>query len=212
MIKVILVEDNPIFREGIAAFLNATDGYSCTRTFESYEQLLNDSENLKADVLISDINLPGISGIEGIKKVKKILPAVKIIMLTVYEDDNRIFDALIGGASGYLSKKTPPAKIIDAIKEVYEGGSPMNSDIASKVINLLRTKNTNNHIKRIELTEKEKVILEGLAKGNNYQLIAEQLLISKHTVRYHIKNIYEKLHATSQTEAVAKAYKNGLLK
>jgi len=138
MVNVIIVEDNPIFREGIAAFINATNGFRCLKTFEKYESLLSEIKELNPDVLISDINLPGISGIDGVKKVKKILPDLKIIMLTVYEDDTRIFNALVAGASGYLSKKTPPAKILDAIEIVNSGGSSMNANIANKVITLLR--------------------------------------------------------------------------
>lgn len=211
MISIVIVEDNAVFREGIAAFLNATEGFRCVKTFDKYETMLKEISAIKPDVLISDINLPGMSGIEGVKEVKKILPELKIIMLTIYEDDKKIFDAIVSGASGYLSKKTSPAKIIEAVKEVSEGGSPMNSEIAGKVIRLLRTKVKSNSETEIQLSEKEKLILESMAEGKTYKAVADELFISIHTVRYHIKNIYDKLHAHSQSEAIAIAYKKGLI-
>ncbi len=211
MVKVVIVEDNPIFREGVAAFINATDGFNCAKTFEKYEILLPEIEKINPDVLISDINLPGMSGIEGVKKVKELLPDTKIIMLTIYEDDKRIFDALLSGATGYLSKKTTPAKILEAVKEAYDGGSPMNSNIAAKVINLLRLQTTKSNDNEIAISSKERIILENLAVGKNYKSIADELNISVHTVRYHIKNIYSKLHASSQSEAIAQAYRKGIL-
>ncbi len=211
MIKIVIVEDNTIFREGIAAFLNGTDGFKCLKTFDKYESLLPEIAELKPDVLISDINLPGISGIEGVREVRKILPELKIVMLTVYEDDKRIFDALISGASGYLSKKSSPTKIIEAVKEVYDGGSPMNSEIAGKVIQLLRMQVKSENQDEIQLSSKEKLILESLADGKTYKTVSDELFISVHTVRYHIKNIYDKLHAHSQSEAIAIAYKKGLI-
>ncbi len=211
MIKVIIVEDNPVFREGIASFINATAGYFCPKTFETYERLLTEIKNLNPDVLISDINLPGMSGIDGVRKVKEILPELKIIMLTVHEDDKRIFDAILSGASGYLSKKTSPSKILEAVTEAYEGGSPMNSSIAAKVINLLRSQSNHTVPEEIIVSSKERIILENLASGKNYKYIASELNISIHTVRYHIKNIYSKLQANSQSEAISQAYKKGIL-
>lgn len=211
MIKVVIVEDNPVFREGIAAFINATEGFSCANSFETYEMLLKDIKKINPDVLISDINLPGMSGIEGVKKAKELLPGLKIIMLTVYEDDKRIFNAILSGATGYLSKKTTPAKIIEAVKEAFEGGSPMNSNIAAKVINLLKMQNSDKKQPEINISSKERIILENLSIGKNYKFIADELNISVHTVRYHIKNIYAKLQANSQSEAIAQAYQKGIL-
>ena len=211
MIKVIIVEDNPIFREGIASFINATNGFNCPKTFETYEVLLEEIKAINPDVLISDINLPGMSGIEGVKKAKEILPELKIVMLTVYEDDKRIFDAILSGATGYLSKKTTPAKILEAVTEAYEGGSPMNSNIATKVINLLRSQTNRSVSEEIKISSKERIILENLATGSNYKSIATKLNISVHTIRYHIKNIYSKLQASSQSEAIAQAYRKGIL-
>lgn len=211
MVKVVIVEDNPIFREGIGALINGTEGLKCLKTYEKYEALLPEIEELKPDIIISDINLPGMSGIDGVIEVKKILPDVKIMMLTVYEDDKRIFDALLAGASGYLSKNTSPAKIIEAIEELNSDGSPMNANIAKKVIQLLRTKTNITIEKEVQFSFKEQTVLEDIAKGKNYNYIAEELNISVHTVRYYIKRIYEKLHASSKSEAIAKAYKKGLL-
>ena len=211
MIKVIIVEDNPTFREGIASFINATPGFSCPKTFETYEVLIGEIKEINPDVLISDINLPGMSGIEGVKKVKEILPEIKIVMLTVYEDDKRIFDAILSGATGYLSKKTTPSKILEAVTEAYEGGSPMNSNIATKVINLLRSQTTRSVSGEINISSKERIILENLASGKNYKSIANELNVTVDTIRYHIKNIYSKLQASSQSEAIAKAYRKGIL-
>ena len=211
MVKVVIVEDNPIFREGIGVLINGTEGLKCLKTYEKYEALLPEIEELNPDVIISDINLPGMSGIDGVIEVKKILPNVKIMMLTVYEDDKRIFDALLAGAYGYLSKNTSPAKIIEAIEELNSDGSPMNANIAKKVIRLLRSKTNITIEKEINLSFKEKTVLDNLAKGENYNYIAEELNISVHTVRYYIKRIYEKLHVSTKSEAIAQAYKKGLL-
>ena len=211
MVKVVIVEDNPIFREGIGALINGTKGLRCIKTYEKYETLLPEIEELNPDIIISDINLPGMSGIDGVIKVKKILPDVKIMMLTVYEDDKRIFEALLAGASGYLSKNTSPAKIIEAIEELNAGGSPMNANIANKVVNLLRSKTNISIENEINFSFKEKTVLENIAKGKNYAYIAEELNISVHTVRYYIKRIYEKLQTSSKSEAIAIAYKKGLL-
>jgi DNA-binding NarL/FixJ family response regulator len=211
MIKVIIVEDNPTFREGIGSFINATPGFNCPKTFETYETLLPEIKVINPDVLISDINLPGISGIEGVRKAKELLPSLKIVMLTVYEDDKRIFDAILSGATGYLSKKTTPSKILEAVTEAYEGGSPMNSNIATKVINLLRSQTNRSVSEEINISSKERIILENLASGKNYKAIADELNITVNTIRYHIKNIYSKLQAGSQSEAIAQAYRKGIL-
>ncbi len=212
MITTVIVEDIEIVRNGIATIINGTEGYKCIAEFEDAESMLDEIEELKPDVLIIDIGLPGISGIEGIKRVKKLLPDQTVVVLTVHEENEKIFEALMAGASGYLPKKTPPAELIKAIKEAHEGGSPMNSEIAGKVIHLLRNfaPKVDNE-KPIKLTERENEILTAISQGLGYKRIAANLFISTETVRYHIKNIYKKLHVCSQSEAVAKAIKKGLI-
>ncbi len=212
MITTVIVEDIEIVRNGIASIINGTEGYKCIAEFEDAESMLDEIEELKPDVLITDIGLPGISGIEGIRRVKKLLPDQTVVVLTVHEENEKIFEALMAGACGYLPKKTPPAELIKAIKEAYEGGSPMNSEIAGKVIYLLRNfaPKVDNE-KPIKLSERENEILTAISQGLGYKRIAANLFISTETVRYHIKNIYKKLHVCSQSEAVAKAIKKGLI-
>ena len=211
MITTVIVEDIEIVRNGLSAIINGTEGFECLATFEDAESMLGEIENLAPDVLITDIGLPGISGIEGTKRVKNILPNQTIIILTVHEENEKIFEAIMAGASGYLPKKTPPADLMIAIKEASEGGSPMNSEIAGKVMNLLRDYAPANKQESIKISDRENEILTAISKGLGYKRIASNLYISTETVRYHIKNIYKKLHVCSQSEAVAKAIKNGLI-
>lgn len=212
MITTVIVEDVDFVRNGLASIINATEGYSCIASFEDCESMLPEIEDLNPDVLIMDIGLPGMSGIEGMKEVKKILPEQTIIILTVHEENEKIFEAIMAGASGYLPKKTPPTELITAIKEASEGGSPMNSEIANKVINLLRNVAPQKEEDEIiKLNDRESDILNGISKGKGYKSIAGDLFISVETIRYHIKNIYKKLHVSSQSEAVAKAIKRGLI-
>ncbi|MCB0745027.1 MAG: response regulator transcription factor [Ignavibacteriae bacterium] len=211
MITTVIVEDVEFVRNGIAEIINSADGYKCIAAFEDCESMLEEIEDLAPDVIITDIGLPGISGIEGIKEVKKILPNQTIVVLTVHEENDKIFEAIMAGASGYLPKKTPPNELITAIKEAYDGGSPMNSEIAGKVINLLRNIAPKKEEEIIDLSEREYDILNSIAKGLGYKRIASNLYISIETVRYHIKNIYKKLHVGSQSEAVATAIKRGLI-
>ncbi|MGE5846984.1 MAG: LuxR C-terminal-related transcriptional regulator, partial [Ignavibacteria bacterium] len=159
-----------------------------------------------------DLGLPGMSGIEGIKKVKSFIPGLTILVLTVYEENDRVFDALCAGASGYLVKKTPPSKLLEAIKDAYEGGAPMSSQIARKVIDFFQKKKPVSPGKDVYiLTPREKEILSGLVEGRNFKSIADSLFISVETVRFHFRNIYKKLHVHSQSEAVAKAIKEGII-
>ena len=209
MIKIIIVEDNKTIRDGLTVLINATDGLRCVANYKDCESMLDKLEADQPDLILMDIGLPGMSGIDGIKKVKEIFPEILILMLSVYEDDDNIFRALCFGACGYLIKKTPPAQLIEAIKEAYEGGSPMSSHIARKVVNYF--KNNVKHSDQPEsiLSEREKEILTSLSKGNSYKMIADSIYISLDTVRYHIRNIYKKMHVHSQSAAVAKALRKG---
>ncbi len=212
MIKVAIIEDNNTIREGLAVLINATNGYSCVGSFSDCETFLSKLELMEIDVALMDIGLPGMSGIEGITKAKLKKPDMNILMLTIYEDSNTVFNALCAGACGYLVKKTPPARLLDAIKDAHEGGSPMSSLIARQVINVFQqTKNQSSGEGEFELSSREKEVLTSLAEGNNYQEIADRLFISVDTVRHHIRNIYKKLHVHSQSEAVAKAIRKGII-
>lgn len=212
MISVVIVEDNKTIREGLAALINGTDGLSCPASFQDCESFLLRLKELDPDVVLMDIGLPGISGIEGVAKAIKICPDISILILTVYEESQKIFDALCAGACGYLVKKTPPARLLEAIKDAYEGGSPMSSQIARKVVTVFQQKSS---ILTAEsgsiLSQREKEVLTGLSDGSSYQEISESLFISLDTVRHHIRNIYKKLHVHSQSEAVAKALRKGII-
>jgi DNA-binding NarL/FixJ family response regulator len=212
MIHVAIVEDNNTIREGLSSLINNTEGFSCVGTYGDCESFLVELEFTEIDVVLMDIGLPGMNGIEGVKRAKKINPDINILMLTIYEENEVVFEALCAGACGYLVKKTPPSKLIDAIKDIYAGGSPMSSSIARKVITTFQTnRRDNTEESQFELSNREKEVLNQLAIGSNYNEIAGNLFISVDTVRHHIRNIYKKLHVHSQSEAVAKAIRKGLI-
>jgi DNA-binding NarL/FixJ family response regulator len=212
MIKVIIVEDSSTIREGLNLLISGTDGYSCVAAYSNCEDLLDEINDLEVDVILMDIDLPGISGIEGIRRIKKISTSILILILTVYDENELIFEALCAGASGYLVKKTPPSKLLDAIKEAYEGGAPMTSNIARKVVDYFKnSKPVKKDVEDIALTKREKQVLSGLVEGSSYKAIADNLFISVETVRFHFRNVYKKLHVHSQSEAVVKAIKEGLV-
>lgn len=212
MIRVSIVEDNNTIREGLAALIRGTDDYSCVGAYNDCESFLDELKTKKSDVVLMDIRLPGISGIEGVKRAKKIDPDINILMLTIYEESNVVFEALCAGACGYLVKKTPPSRLLEAVKDAYEGGSPMSSHIARQIITIFQQNaNLTETNEKFDLSGREKEVLLLLAEGNNYQEIADTLYISVDTVRHHIRNIYKKLHVHSQSEAVAKAIRKGLI-
>ena len=212
MLNVVVVEDNNAIRDGLKILIDGTEGYACVGAFEDCESMLKNIKKLSPDVMLMDLAMPGMGGIEGIKKVKEILPDLTILVLTIYEENDRIFEALVAGASGYLIKKTPPSRLLDAIKEAYEGGAPMSAQIARKVIEFFQNpKSAIQHKNDYVLTPREKEILSGLVEGHNFKAIADSLFISIETVRFHFRNIYKKLHVHSQSEAVAKAIKEGLI-
>jgi len=212
MIKVAIVEDNQTIREGLSALINGTEGYKCVAAFRDCETFLNKLNQLEVDVVLMDIGLPGMSGIEGVAQAVKKNPDLNILMLTIYEDSEKVFDALCSGASGYLVKKTPPAKLLEAIKDAHDGGSPMSSGIARQVINAFKeTKAKTFKDEDYKLSSREIEVLNLLSDGYNYQEIAESMFISVDTVRHHIRNIYKKLHVHSQSEAVAKAIRKKII-
>lgn len=209
MIRIIIVEDNKTIREGLTVLINSTEGLKCVANYKSCEDMLDSLKEDNPDLILMDIGLPGMSGIDGIKKVKEIMPDMLILMLTVYEDDDNIFNALCTGACGYLVKKTPPARLIEAIEEAYRGGSPMSAHIARRVVSYFQKNVKKSDNLEINLSDREIDVLTSLSKGNSYKMIADSECISLDTVRYHIRNIYKKMHVHSQSEAVATALRKG---
>lgn len=201
MIKVAIVEDDTRFRESLAMLIGGGE-FRCVGSYPNAEAALKQMPQNWPDVVLMDINLPQMLGIELVSRLKEMRPALRVLMLTVYMDDDQIFDSLKAGASGYLLKKTPPAKILEAISDVMAGGAPMSNAIAAKVVQFFQQQKVSDETKN--LTDREREILNHLAQGRQYKEIGEMLGISALTVRAHIQNIYEKLHVRSRTEAVLK--------
>lgn len=204
-ILVAIIEDNKDIRESFSALLNGSEGFSCVAAFENAEDAMTALPDVSADVALVDIHLPKISGIDCIREMKERCPGTQFLIFTVFEDNENIFNALEAGAAGYVLKSTPPAKILEAIQDIYHGGSPMSSQIARKVVASFKQRVEPNREMQL-LSAREKEILEYLSKGLRYKEIAGRLFISTETVRTHIRNIYTKLHVQSRTEAVNKAY------
>jgi DNA-binding NarL/FixJ family response regulator len=205
MIAVSIVEDLKDIRESLRRLIASAPGFLCLSAYSNAEDALNELPNLNPDIVLMDINLPGMNGIECIKKVKAVCPKMQFMMFTIYEDSEQVFDALTAGASGYLLKKTPKEKILEALQELHEGGSPMSSHIARKVVNYFQKKQEASDT-AAQLSPREKEVLELLAKGFLYKEIADKLNITAGTVGQHIHNIYEKLHVENRTEAVNKFF------
>lgn len=211
IIKVAIIEDRREAREGLAMLINGTNGYSCMGSFRSMEEALAAIDSDLPDIALVDIGLPGMSGIEGIRILRGRHSNLPLIMLTVYEDDERIFDALCAGACGYLLKKTPPVRLLESIREAVAGGSPMSPEIARRVITLFREirppKNAD-----YGLTPHETRLLKLLVEGHNYKTAAQELKVSVNTISFHMRHIYEKLQVHSKSEAVSKALRNRLIR
>jgi DNA-binding NarL/FixJ family response regulator len=211
VINTAIVEDQRDIREGLAMLINGTPGYRCTGSYRSMEEALVKIRSETAEVVLCDIGLPGMSGIEGIRLLREKFPRLQLLMLTVYEDDDRIFDALCAGASGYLLKRTPPARLLEALREAVTGGAPMSPEIAARVISLFRDMRPPERTD-CELTPHETRLLKLLVEGHNYTTAAAELGISYNTVKFHMRHIYEKLQVHSKSEAVAKALRDRLVK
>jgi DNA-binding NarL/FixJ family response regulator len=204
-ISIAIVEDLDEVRNGLKSFLSLSEGFAVLDTFATAEEALYDIPKLKPDIVIMDINLPGMNGIECIRQVKSKVPRTQFMMFTVYENDEKVFEALKAGASGYLLKNTGLVQLIESLKELHDGGSPMSSNIARKLVSVFREKEKNNEPVET-LSHRENEILLLLSKGLLYKEIAEQLSIATNTVRQHIHKIYEKLHVQNRTEAINKAF------
>lgn len=204
-ISVFVVDDDEKIRNGLEMIIDGTPLMVCAGTFADAEELLGSPSIGRADVVLLDIGLPGISGVDAIQPIRGANALSNILMLTVHDDDDLIFSALCEGASGYLLKNTPPAQILDAIREVHEGGAPMTASVARKVVRYFRQPTVVDE----SLTERENEVLQHIVAGKTNRQIAEDLFISENTVAYHIKQIYERLHVHSRAEVVAKTMKRG---
>lgn len=210
-IRVVLFDDNKHIRESLQMLISATPGITCIGTYPDCRDMLIYLESDVPDVVLMDIEMPGMNGIEAVKLIKQQFPEVQILMQTMFDDDDYIFEAICSGASGYILKTTTPLGYTEAIKNVHAGGSPMSPSIARKVFELFKTNLATQVDVNYNLTDKEKEILQNLVKGKSYKMIAEEMLISTETVKTHMKNIYTKLHVNSNTEAVVKAIKDKII-
>jgi DNA-binding NarL/FixJ family response regulator len=206
-IRVAIIEDRVRTREGIQALIDGTPGYRCSGSFGSMEEALEKIDSSLPNVVLLDIGLPGMSGIEGIRLLKQRHPSVLLMMLTVYDDDQRIFNAICAGASGYLLKSTPPARLLESLREVIDGGAPMSPEVARRVIQLFREIRPPAHAD-YGLTPHETRLLTLLVEGHNFKTAAAEIRVSPSTVAWHMRRVYEKLHVHSKSEAVAKALRD----
>ena len=212
-LNVMLVEDQRDVREGLSVLINGTPGFRCTRSYRTMDEALQSMTTIAddlPDVVLTDIGLPGMSGIEGIGVLRRQFADLPVLALTIYDSDDKVFDALCAGASGYLLKNTPPARLLESLQEVAGGGAPMSPEVARRVVRLFRefrpAKEATYH-----LTPQENELLKLLADGHHKKTAAQEMGISVNTVSFHLKHIYEKLQVNSKTEAVAKALRERLV-
>jgi DNA-binding NarL/FixJ family response regulator len=208
-IKVIIVEDNTTIREGLTLLLESSPGLECPASYGNCEDMLAGVENIMPDLVLMDIGLPGMDGIEGVRRLRKLMPEALVMMLTVYEDNENIFDALCAGAGGYLVKNTKPERLVEAISEAVNGGSPMSVNIARKVVGYFHKSTAPKDEAGMTITPREREILMEMSRGCSYQQVGDALFISVDTVRHHIRNIYRKMQVHSQSEAVSQALRKG---
>ena len=207
-IKVAVFDDNRLLCEGLSHLIHATENFICTGAYPDCSNLIHKINQSQPDIILMDIDMPGMSGLEALKIIKKNYPEIKVIMQTVFEDDEKIFEAVMNGASGYLIKKTTPSRLLEAIEEVYNGGATMTPGIAQKALKLFRDNVTTRPGKELtQLNERQRDILELIVEGLNFQAIGDKLFITKATVRYHVKNIYDLLDVNSKSALVAKAFR-----
>ena len=209
-IKVTIIEDRREIRDALAMLIGGTEGFSCAGAYRSMEDALDRIKGSVPDVVLSDIGLPGMSGIEGIRILKERYPEMTVLMLSVYDDDERIFDALCAGACGYLLKRTSPARLIESLKEAVDGGAPMSPEVARRVVALFRDIRPPERAD-YQLTPHETRLLKLLVEGHNYKTAAAELGVSFHTIHFHMRNIYDKLQVHSKSEAVSKALRDRIV-
>ena len=209
-LRVVLIEDLREVRESLCALINGTAGYKCVSGYGMMETALARIRSDAPDIILTDLGLPGMSGIDGIEKLRQIFSDTPILALTIYDNDDQIFAALCNGANGYLLKNTPPARLLEALQEAVEGGSPMSPAVAARVVKLFREFRPPEHAD-YRLTPQETELLKLLIEGHHKKTAAREMGISFHTVSFHLKNIYEKLQVHSKTEAVAKALNERLI-
>lgn len=210
-IRVLIFEDNLSLRHSLYQLINGSEGYTCVGAYENCSQLLKNVEDNKPDVVLMDIQMPGINGIEAVKILREKFPNLKIMMQTIFDDSDKIFQSIYAGASGYILKNTSPIRFLEFIKETYEGGAPLSPSVAAKVLKMI-TQHDPPSIEDFNLSDREKEVLSFLVKGMSYKRIGETCFISIDTVRTHIRSIYEKLHVHSKGEAIALAIKGNILK
>jgi len=203
MIKIGIVEDNPTLRSSLESLFNRTEGMRCAVSLNNLLNVVSEVGSTQPDIILMDIGLPNISGIEGVRTVKTHFPKIQVLMFTVFDDDENIFDAIRAGASGYLLKRTPPEDIVQAILDLYQGGAPMTASIARRVLQSFQATPPTIH-QDYQLTVRENEILYSLVDGLSYKKIADKYCVSISTIRTHICNIYSKLHVNSKAEAVAR--------
>jgi len=208
--RVVLIEDVREVRDGLSALISGTPGYNCVATYGRMETALAKITSDNPDVILTDLGLPGISGVDGIERLRAMFPETPVVALTIFDNDEQIFDALCRGASGYLLKTTPPARLLEALHEAVDGGSPMSPAIASRVVRLFRTFRPPEQAE-YRLTPQETELLKLIVNGHHKKTAAQEMGISFHTVSFHLKNIYSKLQVHSKTEAVAKALRENLV-
>ena len=211
MIKVVVYDDNIGRLEGLELFINQAPDMRCVGTFENCRDVVNQVDKLSPDVVLMDIDMPEVNGIEGLKLIRQYFPNVLIVMQTVFEEEEKIFEAIRSGAHGYFLKKTSPQKLIEGIRDAMEGGAPMTATVARKVLEIFKAQSSSGAKAQFHLTSRELEILAYLVKGLSYKMIADSCNITWHTVNFHCKKIYEKLHVHSATEAVAKAIENKIV-
>jgi len=209
-VRVVIIEDLLEVREGLAVLINGTSGIECTGRFRTMEEALAGIEAIRPDVILTDIGLPGMNGIEGTRILTARYPDVPILALSVYGDDENVFDAICAGASGYLLKNTPPARLLDALTEVVAGGAPMSPEIARRVITVFRDFRPPERAS-FRLTPQDTELLRLMVDGHHYKTAAREMGISTNTVSFHLKHIYQKLQVHSKSEAVAKALRERLI-
>jgi DNA-binding NarL/FixJ family response regulator len=209
-VRVVIIEDLREVREGLAMLIHGTNGFQCASSYRTMEEALTGIAGNAPDVILTDIGLPGMDGIEGTRILRERFPQVPILALTVYDDDDNVFNAICAGASGYLLKNTAPARLLESLREVADGGAPMSPEVARRVVKLFREFHPPERA-TCHLTQQETELLKLMVEGHHYKTAAREMGISINTVSFHLKHIYEKLQVHSKTEAVARALREHLI-